>query len=50
MTVCGIFQLAVVKERLEGETVPACVFELETDDIVTLAVGGEFRTTVKDAL
>ena len=49
VTVCGIFQFAVVKDKLDGKTLPACVLELVIEEIFTLAVGGEFRTTVKEA-
>src|SRR5436190_171305 len=44
-----LFQLAAVKVRLAGETVPSAVL-LEERPIVTLAVGCELRTTVNVAV
>src|SRR3954462_2734997 len=49
VTVCGVFQLATVKVRVDGEIVPSAVL---LDDIATLtfAVGCEVRATVNDAV
>ena len=49
VTVCVVFQLAAVKVRLDGETVPSAVL-LEVSPMVTLAVGWLVRTTVKVAV
>ena len=49
VTVCAVFQLAVVKVRLAGETVPSVV-SLELSAIVTSAVGCVLSTTVKVAV
>ena len=49
VTVCGVFQLAVVKVTDAGLTVPSVV-SLELSPTVTLAVGCEARTTVKVAV
>src|SRR6187399_1540341 len=49
VTVCGIFQFAVVKVTLAGPTVPSTVL-LELSPIVTSVVGCEFNTTVKVAV
>ena len=44
VTVWGVFQLAAVKVRLAGETVPSVV-SLDDKPIVTSAVGWLFSTT-----
>ena len=49
VTVWAVFQLAAVKVRLAGETVPSAVLPDERP-IVTLAVGCELSTTVKVAV
>src|SRR5689334_17347928 len=49
VTVWGVFQFAVVKVRLAGETVPSAVL-LEERPIVTLAVGWVLSRTVKVAV
>ena len=49
VTVCALFQSAVVKVRLAGLTVPSVVSLLDSA-IVTVAGGCVFRTTVKLAV
>ena len=50
VTVCGVFQFALVKVRLAGlDRRPRAVL-LELSPIVTSAVGCEFRTTVNVAV
>ena len=49
VTVCGTFQLAAVKVRLAGATVPSVV-SLEVRPMVTSAVGWVLSTTVKVAV
>src|SRR3954468_21087632 len=49
VTLCGTFQLDGVKVRLETETVPSAVLELDTPN-VTFADGWLCRTTVNEAL
>ncbi len=49
VTVCAVLQLAAVKVRLAGETVPSPV-SLLTIGSVTLAVGWLVNTTVKLAV
>ena len=49
VTVCGAFQLAAVKVRLAGATVPSVV-SLEDRPMVTSAVGWVLSTTVKVAV
>jgi hypothetical protein len=49
VTVCGVFQLADVKVKLAGATVPS-VASLELSPIVTSAVGCVLSTTVKLAV
>ena len=49
VTVCGVAQLAAVKVRLAGATVPSVVSLLEIP-VETSAVGSAFRTTVKVAV
>ena len=46
VTVCSVLQLAGVKVKEEGETVPS-VASLLDRPIVTSAVGSEVKTTVK---
>ena len=46
VTVCGVFQFALVNVRLTGLTVPSLV-SLELSPITTLAVGCDVSTTVK---
>ena len=50
VTVCGVFQLAAVKVRLAGETVPSRRVAATIRPIVTLAVGWLFSTTVNVAV
>ena len=45
VTVCGVFQFALVNVRLTGLTVPSVV-SLELRPITTLAVGCDVSTTV----
>ena len=49
VTVCAVFQLAAVKVRLAGATVPSPV-SLEVRAMVTSAVGWALSTTVKVAV
>src|SRR2546423_10700223 len=49
VTVWGVFQLAAVKVKLDGETVPSAVLPLLMGT-VTFAVGWLFNTTVKVAV
>ena len=49
VTVWGVFQLAEVKVKLGLSTVPSAVLS-EVIPMVTSAVGGLFRTTVKVAV
>src|SRR3989304_636377 len=48
VTVCGVAQSAVVKERETGETVPSVASE-ELSPMLTSAVGWESRFTLKVA-
>ncbi len=49
VTVCAVFQLAGVKVRLVGETVPSVVSLLDSA-MLTLALGWVPSTTVKVAV
>ena len=49
VTVCGVFQLAVVNVRLAAETIPSAVFAEETATATSYA-GALARTTVNWAL
>src|SRR5947208_1028530 len=49
VTVWGMYQLLGVKVRLDRSIVPSVV-SLDDRPMVTLAVGGVFRTTVKVAV
>ena len=49
VTVCGTFQFAGVKVKLDGETEPSDA-SLESTEITTSAVGGALRTKENVAL